>query len=84
MKTPLLPLLLLLSAAPAAANATSAYLAPAAAPTRSPIHSSTYSLIEQGTHLTGTVRDAAGQPLPGVNVFLKTTFDGASTDASLQ
>ena len=29
----------------------------------------------------GTVRDAAGQPLPGVNVFLKTTFDGASTDS---
>ncbi|HEX8657964.1 MAG TPA: TonB-dependent receptor, partial [Hymenobacter sp.] len=33
------------------------------------------------TRLTGTVRDAAGQPLPGVNVFLKTTFDGASTDS---
>jgi len=32
------------------------------------------------TTLSGTVRDAAGQPLPGVNVFLKTTFDGASTD----
>ncbi len=31
--------------------------------------------------LAGTVRDAAGQPLPGVNVFLKTTFDGASTDS---
>ena len=29
----------------------------------------------------GTVRDAAGQPLPGVNVFLKTTFDGAGTDS---
>ena len=29
----------------------------------------------------GTVRDAAGRPLPGVNVFLKTTFDGASTDS---
>ncbi|RSK44179.1 TonB-dependent receptor [Hymenobacter perfusus] len=33
------------------------------------------------TTLSGTVRDAAGQPLPGVNVFLKTTFDGASTDS---
>ncbi|TGE23688.1 TonB-dependent receptor [Hymenobacter aquaticus] len=33
------------------------------------------------TTLTGTVRDAQGQPLPGVNVFLKTTFDGASTDS---
>ncbi|UOQ71807.1 TonB-dependent receptor [Hymenobacter cellulosilyticus] len=32
------------------------------------------------TTLTGTVRDASGQPLPGANVFLKTTFDGASTD----
>ncbi|GGF24579.1 TonB-dependent receptor [Hymenobacter cavernae] len=32
------------------------------------------------TTLSGTIRDAAGQPLPGVNVFLKTTFDGASTD----
>lgn len=33
------------------------------------------------TRLAGTVRDAAGRPLPGVNVFLKTTFDGASTDS---
>jgi len=33
------------------------------------------------TTLSGTVRDAAGHPLPGVNVFLKTTFDGASTDS---
>jgi hypothetical protein len=33
------------------------------------------------TTLSGTVRDAAGQPLPGANVFLKTTFDGASTDS---
>ncbi|MBD2768630.1 TonB-dependent receptor [Hymenobacter sp. BT664] len=33
------------------------------------------------TRFSGTVRDAAGQPLPGVNVFLKTTFDGASTDS---
>ena len=37
-------------------------------------------LLAQTTTLTGTVRDATGQPLPGVNVFLKTTFDGASTD----
>ena len=29
----------------------------------------------------GVVRDVAGQPLPGVNVFLKSTFDGASTDS---
>ena len=33
------------------------------------------------TTLSGTVRDAAGQPLPGANVFLKTTFDGATTDS---
>ena len=70
MKTPLLPLLpllLLLSAAPAAP----------AQPTIPPTHQSATT----STYLTGTVRDAAGQPLPGVNVFLKTTFDGASTDA---
>ena len=33
------------------------------------------------TLLTGTVRDAKGLPLPGANVFLKGTFDGASTDS---
>ena len=32
------------------------------------------------TNLSGTVRDAAGQALPGVNVFLRGTFDGTSTD----
>ncbi|MCB2409113.1 TonB-dependent receptor [Hymenobacter lucidus] len=39
----------------------------------------TFTALAQTT-LSGTVRDASGQPLPGVNVFLKTTFDGASTD----
>ena len=71
MKTsllPLLPLLLLLSATPAALAQTT----PAAK-----THQSAISL----TRLHGTVRDAAGQPLPGVNVFLKTTFDGTSTDS---
>jgi len=71
MKTPLLPLLpllvLLSTARPAAAQP-----APAAAPRQS---------AAAPTRLAGTVRDAAGQPLPGVNVFLKTTFDGASTDS---
>ncbi|GAA3964402.1 TonB-dependent receptor [Hymenobacter antarcticus] len=67
MKTSLLPLLLLLSAAQTA----QAQIAPTQ---HSPIHSVTQSL-------TGQVRDAAGRPLPGVNVFLKTTFDGASTDS---
>jgi hypothetical protein len=33
------------------------------------------------TRLSGTVLDGAGRPLPGVNVFLKTTFDGATTDS---
>ncbi|MBC6605236.1 TonB-dependent receptor [Hymenobacter sp. BT188] len=33
------------------------------------------------TTLSGTVRDQSGRALPGVNVFLKTTFDGASTDS---
>jgi hypothetical protein len=32
------------------------------------------------TTLSGTVRDTHGQPVPGANIFLKTTFDGASTD----
>ena len=70
MKTPLLPLLLLLlllGAAPAA---------------RAQTTPAQQSLSHPTTHsLTGQVRDAAGRPLPGVNVFLKTTFDGASTDS---
>ncbi|MBF9237200.1 TonB-dependent receptor [Hymenobacter sp. BT683] len=37
--------------------------------------------IGAATSISGTVRDAGGQPLPGVNVFLKTTFDGTSTDS---
>ncbi|WP_083326283.1 carboxypeptidase-like regulatory domain-containing protein [Hymenobacter coccineus] len=54
-------------------------LAPAARPAQaqtpaSPIQSLAHSL-------SGTVRDAASQPLPGANVFLKTTFDGATTDS---
>ncbi|WP_210517469.1 TonB-dependent receptor [Hymenobacter terricola] len=68
MKTSLLPLLLLLSAAPAA-------LAQTVAPTPAS------QLLTSPTSLKGTVRDPNGQPLPGVNVFLKTTFDGASTDS---
>lgn len=67
MKRLLLPLLpvLLLRAAPTTAQT---------APSQSPVHASPQSLA-------GTVRDAAGRPLPGANVFLKTTFDGASTDS---
>ena len=33
------------------------------------------------TRLSGQVLDGAGRPLPGVNVFLKGTFDGATTDS---
>ena len=33
------------------------------------------------TRLSGTVLDAVGRPLLGANVFLKTTFDGATTDS---
>lgn len=66
MKTSLLAALLTLSPA-AAALAQS----PAAAPAAS----------QAATLLSGTVLDAAGHPLPGANVFLKTTFDGATTDS---
>jgi vitamin B12 transporter len=37
--------------------------------------------LHAATQLSGTVLDAAGRPLPGANVFLKTTFDGATTDS---
>ena len=69
MKTPPLPLLLLplLFGVAAPAVAQPVPVNPAAA--------------VSATRLMGTVRDAAGRPLPGVNVFLKTTFDGASTDS---
>ena len=62
---PLLPLLLLSFARPAAAQSTPA----------------TPAFRAAGTAIAGTVRDAAGQPLPGVNVFLKGSFDGVSTDS---
>ncbi|HEX6223207.1 MAG TPA: TonB-dependent receptor [Chryseolinea sp.] len=32
--------------------------------------------------ITGQITDAAGEAIPGVNVFLTGTYDGASTDAS--
>ncbi len=32
--------------------------------------------------VTGTVKDAAGEPLPGVNVLEKGTYNGASTNAN--
>jgi len=51
-----------------------------ACPAQTP-ESPTRQLTSSPTHLSGTVRDHAGRPLPGVNVFLKTTLDGASTDS---
>jgi hypothetical protein len=70
MKTSLLPLLLLLSTANVLAQVPQSATPP-----------STHSPLATGTRLSGVVRDAAGLPLPGVNVFVKTTFDGASTDS---
>lgn len=69
--TPLLLALLLALLLPLAARPARAQTAPAAT---SPSHQIT-------TSLSGTVRDEHGEPLPGANVFLKTTFDGASTDS---
>ncbi|MVN77124.1 TonB-dependent receptor plug domain-containing protein [Hymenobacter sp. HMF4947] len=69
MKTPALLLLFALaSVAPTAAQT------PVAAPTPA-------SVAQATTRLSGTVLDGAGHPLPGANVFLKTTFDGATTDS---
>jgi hypothetical protein len=34
------------------------------------------------TTITGVVKDAKGATLPGVNVFIKDTYDGATSDAS--
>ena len=69
MKTPLLAALL--TATPLAAALAQSPAAPAAAALAA--HAT--------TRLSGTVLDAAGRPLPGANVFLKTTFDGATTDS---
>jgi vitamin B12 transporter len=65
MKTALLAALLTLN---------SAAVAFAQKPAASPASAAT-------TRLSGRVLDAAGHPLPGANVFLKTTFDGATTDS---
>ncbi|RYY12284.1 MAG: hypothetical protein EOO36_17725, partial [Cytophagaceae bacterium] len=61
MHTPLLPLFLAFATLGTAAAQAPA--APLAAPAPGP------------TQLSGAVLDGAGRPLPGVNVFLKTTFD---------
>ncbi|MBJ6145528.1 TonB-dependent receptor [Hymenobacter sp. BT559] len=72
MKAPLLPLLLTFATLGTAAAQAPA--APLTAP--APAHPNLGT-----TQLSGTVLDGAGRPLPGVNVFLKTTFDGATTDS---
>ena len=42
-----------------------------------------HAVIQSGAQalLSGAVHDERGRPLSGVNVFLKTTFDGATTDS---
>ncbi len=41
----------------------------------------TFSAFSQSTEVSGVVTDNKKNPLAGVNVFLKGTYDGASTDA---
>ena len=37
-------------------------------------------LIAQNVNIEGSVKDATGQPLPGVNIIVKGTTQGTSTD----
>ncbi|MGI4741254.1 MAG: TonB-dependent receptor [Janthinobacterium lividum] len=60
---------------------TSPHVAPAALAPTTPVAPMTAPAPVVTTVVAGTVRDAADQPLPGASVFLKTTFDGASTDS---
>ena len=71
MNPSLLAACLLLASLPTASLAQS--------PAQSP--APTLAAAPATTRLSGTVLDAAGRPLPGANVFLKTTFDGATTDS---
>jgi hypothetical protein len=73
MKTSYLALLALSAFSPAAAQSLTS---PAAA-----LPVATPSRAASPTQLSGTVLTGAGRPLAGVNVFLKTTFDGATTDS---
>ncbi|WP_170172585.1 TonB-dependent receptor [Hymenobacter rigui] len=41
----------------------------------------TFARAQTVSRLHGTVRDERNQPLPGVNVFVPGTFDGAATDS---
>jgi hypothetical protein len=72
MKTSYLALLALSAFSPAAAQSPTPPAAglPVATPPR----------VANPTQLSGTVLTGAGRPLAGVNVFLKTTFDGATTE----
>ncbi|TVR75370.1 MAG: carboxypeptidase-like regulatory domain-containing protein [Marinilabiliales bacterium] len=38
--------------------------------------------INAQTYISGTVTDRNGNTLPGANVYLKNSYDGASTDAN--
>jgi vitamin B12 transporter len=73
MKKSYLALLALSAFSPAAAQSLTSPAAalPVATPPRA----------ASPTQLSGTVLTGAGHPLAGVNVFLKTTFDGATTDS---
>ncbi|WP_420583368.1 carboxypeptidase-like regulatory domain-containing protein [Reichenbachiella sp.] len=38
------------------------------------------SLLTEATTIKGRITDPTGEGLPGVNVFIKDTYDGATTD----
>jgi hypothetical protein len=40
------------------------------------------SFLFAQTKISGTITDKSGKPIPGANVFIKDTYDGASTDAN--
>lgn len=43
---------------------------------------STSSILTAQTTIKGTVTDTKGEALPGVNIFIQDTYDGASTDVN--
>lgn len=38
--------------------------------------------LQAQTKITGKITDTKGQPIPGVNVYIKDSYDGATTDAN--
>ncbi len=40
------------------------------------------SFVFAQTKISGTISDKEGKPIPGANVFIKDTYDGASTDVN--